>query len=250
MKRAIGLAMLIGFATGGPAAAYEYTLQFTPAPGNVSHLDVAGYKFVSGKVVGNCSYDITTSGSGRDPRSYTTHYPYTCTWDLHGTYVSQVTGAPTAPTPISSVSGLTIYAKDARGDTTGVDANGGVHGFVNSKSAQYAWGTPSGGYLFLPSQQKVDIPLTVQSVGDLALVDRKVVFTSLYGKLKVKSNGCLAPGVAPGASCVIVVTYDPTAIAPGDNPYTAYDHVTVGLTSNSGLAPIWSETIETPIPGG
>ncbi len=87
-------------------------------------------------------------------------------------------------------------------------------------------------------------------MGDLPLVDRTVAFTSLYGKFKVKSNGCLSPGVAPGATCVIVVTYDPTAVAPGDNPYTIYDHVTVGLVSNSGLAPIWTETIETPIPAG
>ena len=250
MKHAIGLALVLGLATGGPAAAYEYTLQFTPTPGSLSHLNVAGYKFAAGKVVGNCSYDITTSGSGRDPRSYTTHYYFTCTWDLHGNYVSQVTGAPTTPAAISSVGGLTTYAKDARGDTTGSDANGALHGFVNTKSAQYAWATPSGGYLFLPAQQKTDIALSVRNVGDLPLIDRRVVFSALYGRLTVKSNGCLLPGEAPGASCVIVVTYDPTRVPPGDNPYTIYDHITVGLVSNSGLAPIWTETIETPIPGG
>ena len=99
MKRIVVLGAAVVGLGAGQASAYEFPLRFTPIPGNLSHLVVAGYKFVKGQVVGNCSFDITTSGSGRDPRSFTTHYYYTCTWDAFGNNVLQATGAPTTPTP-------------------------------------------------------------------------------------------------------------------------------------------------------
>jgi len=260
MKKAMVLAALAAAVGADRASAYEFPLEFTPAPGAVSHLNVVGYKFVKGQVVGDCSYDITTSGSGRDPRSYTTYYYYTCTWDHFGAYVSQVarSASATPPPPISSAGGVTIYAKSGVAGspgfhTTGVDGNGGAHGFVTTASPVYAWTTLAAPYVPASYTSTTDIPLTVVNNGDLPLKISKVVFVPTVGKLTVKSNGCPTTGVAPGASCVIDLTYDPTGVAPGDNPYTLYDHIGVSLTSNAPKtlpAPVFAETLETAIPGG
>jgi hypothetical protein len=238
--------LALGLCLSGSAAAFEFPLQFTPAAG-ARNLVVAGYAFGGGKVSGNCSYSITRSGSGRGARSYTTYFNQTCGWDLHGNLLSVVSGAPTAPAPLSSVGGLTIYARDAAGDTTGVDLG---HGFVNVPSPLYSWAQPSGGYLFLASQAKATITLTVQSVGDLPLAVTKVTPSANLAKVSVKSTTCLAAPLAPGGTCSVVITYDPSAIPAGDDPYTAYDKVSVTLVSNSGLAPAFSETVETPIAPG
>jgi hypothetical protein len=241
------IAALAGFAVAGPALAYEFPLQYTPGPG-AQGLIVAGYSFNASTVVGNCSYHVTTSGSGRGGgyHHYTVYYNHTCTWDLRGNLLTTVDGAPTAPTPISSVNGITIYAKDAKGDTTGVDAN--LHiGFVNSKSAQYAFTTPSGGYLFLSNQQPVNITLQIQSTGDIPL---KMSSISSYStaKITIASTTCKPTGgVVPGASCTLVLKYDPSAIPGGDDPYTLYDHISVSLVSNAGIAQAFTETVEVPI---
>jgi hypothetical protein len=249
MKQLFVLTALAGVCLAGQAAAYEYPLQLS-TPANTRGTTIAGYAFKFGKVNGDCSYYTVTSGSGRDPRSYTTHFYQGCTWDLHGNLLSIVQGEPIAPTPISSVNGLTIYAKDAKGDTTGVDT--AVRGgFVNTPSAQFTWLTASGGYVFLSNQQPIDVTLNIQNVGDLALIVRKIVPTVYYAKVSVKSSTCTAAPVASGASCTIVITYDPSAIPGGDDPYTAYDHLTVGLVSNSGQSSTFGESIEVPIaPGG
>ncbi len=255
MKRAMTLAvpagaLLAGLFIAGSASAYEFKLQFG-LPSNARAVRIAGFAFASGKVAGDCSFDTVTSGSGRDPRSYTTHYYQKCTWDLKGNLLSVLPGEPPAPAPISSVGGLTIYANDGKGDTAGTDtAVGG--GFVNHPSAQYSWLTPGGGYVFRSDQAKFDISLILQNVGDLPLAINKFTPTSSYAKMTVKSATCskLAP-VAPGGTCTVVITYDPSAVPGGDNPYTAYDHISVGVTSNSGFAPLFSETVEVYIaPGG
>lgn len=249
MKRLFVLTALAGVCLAGQSAAYEYPLQLG-VPSNARGLTVAGYAFKSGKVNGDCSYYTVTSGSGRDPRSYITHFYQGCTWDLHGNLKAVTPGEPAAPTPISSVNGLTIYAKDAKGDTTGVDT--AVRGgFVNTPSAQFSWLTASGGYVFMSNQQPIELTLNIQSVGDLPLVVHKVVPTSGYARMSVKTTTCAPAPVASGASCAIVITYDPSAIPGGDNPYTAYDHITVSLLSNSGQSTTFSETVEVPIaPGG
>jgi hypothetical protein len=238
---------LIGACLAGPAAAYEFKLQYE-LPANARGVHIAGYRFTNGHVAGDCSYYTVTSGSGRDPRSYTTHFYQNCTWDLTGAFLSVAPGEPTAPTPLSSVNGLTIYARNARGDTTGTDtAIGG--GFVNHASPAYAWVTPGGGYVFRTDQSKFQISLTIRNVGDLPLIVTKFAPTAYYAKVSVKSTTCPYPTpVAAGATCTAVITYDPSAIPGGDNPYTAYDHVTVGVFSNSVVKPTWSETIEVPIP--
>ncbi len=247
MKPVVLMACLAGVCGADPVGAYEYTLQFTPASG-ARDLVVAGYAFQSGRIMGNCSYDIVRSGSGRGGgyHHYTTYFNQTCYWDLHGTLLSIAQGAPTAPTPISVADGVTVYARSANGYTTGYDANRGA-AFVVLPSAQYTWLTQSGGYQFLSDQRKVDITLSLQSIGDLALAVKKITPSANLGKATVKSTTC-APAAHPtGATCTIVVTYDPSGIPGGDDPYTAYDQLTVGITSNSGQAPNFTETLEVPI---
>jgi hypothetical protein len=165
--------------------------------------------------------------------------------------VSQVTGAPATPPVLSNTNGIVVYAQDAKGDFTGVDTTAGNLGFINHPSAEYVWSTPSGGYQFLTSQQPVQVTVTLQSVGDTPLVIGKILPTANLAKVSVASTTCPKAGVPVGAACTVTITYDPSGIPGGDNPYTAYDTMTVTLKSNSGLIPVFSERFETPIaPGG
>jgi hypothetical protein len=253
MRRLAILAALAGSVLAGPAGAYQYGLQFTPNYG-ARGLVVAGYTFSGNTVVGNCSYyTVTGGGSGRGGgyHSHTTYYNQTCGWDLFGNLLSMTPGAPTAPAPLSTSDGRTIYARNAAGDVTGVDAAGGNSGFVNTQSAQYAITTPSGGYVFLQNQKPVAVRLTLRSQGDFPLVVSKIDPAAQLAKLSVSGTTCQKAPVKPGATCVIVLKYDPTNLPPGDDPYTAYDHLTVGIVSNSGQAPDFSESIEVAVaPGG
>jgi len=247
MRRSVILVSLAGVCLAGPAAAFEYPLLFTPLP-NAQGLVVAGYAFKSATVVGNCSYKIVTSSGGRGGHSHTTYFNQTCTWDLHGNLLAIKQGAPTAPRPISTSNGLTIYARNAGGDTTGLDASHYPDiGFVNTPSAQYGWLSPSGGHVFPPNQQKIEITLSLQSEGDFPLAVKKIVPSAALAKASVKSTTCAPAPVPRGKACTVVITYDPSVIPGGDDPYTAYDRLTVGIVSNSGQAPVFSESIEVPI---
>ncbi len=251
MQRSLVLAA-IGFCLAGPAEAYEYTLQFTPNYG-ARGLTVAGYAFDGSTVVGNCSYyTVTGSGSGRGGgyHAHTTYYNQTCSWDLYGNLLSIAQGAPTAPAPLSTGGGLTIYARNADGDTTGVDTAHGDTGFVNTPSGQYAWVTaPS--YVSLGNQKPANITLTLRSIGDRPLIVSRIDPAVRLAKASVRSTTCERAPVKPGATCTITVTYDPRGLPPGDDPYTAYDTLTVGIVSNSGQAPDFSESIEVAVaPGG
>jgi hypothetical protein len=233
------------------ADAHEYQLQYTPNYG-ARGVTVAGYAFNGNSVVGNCSYYTVTSGSGRGGgyRSTTTYYNHTCTWDLYGNLLSMAQGSPAAPTPLSTGGGLTIYAQDTAGDTTGVDTANGNIGFVNSISAQYSWITPSGGTVLLSSQKPVLITVKLHSDGDVPLQISKVEPAARLAKISVRTTNCERAPVSPGSNCAIVMFYDPRGLPPGDDPYTAYDALTVGIVSNSGQAPDFSESIEVPVAPG
>jgi hypothetical protein len=250
MRRSTLFAALAGLLMSGSAQAYEYTLQFTPNPGGRG-LTVAGYGFSGNTVVGNCSYYISTSGSGRGGHGSTTYYYNTCSWDLYGNLLSITPGtAPTAPTPVSSVNGLTIYAQNPQGDTTGIDAAHGNIGFVNTPSAQYEWVTQPG-VQFLPNQQPVVLRLKLTNAGDLPLIVTAIDATPQLARAWVKWTTCKTAPVPAGASCQIAVEYDPRKLPPGDDPYTAYDRLRVGIVSNSGQATDFVETYEVPVaPGG
>jgi hypothetical protein len=247
MRRSGLFAVMAALCIAGPAGAFEYRLQFTPNYG-ARGLVVAGYGFSGSTVVGNCSYyTVTGGGSGRGGgyHSHTTYYNQTCTWDLYGNLRSIVAGAPVAPTPLSTTGGLTIYARDAQGDTTGFDTAHGM-AFVNTPSGQYTWLTqPS--YVFLPSQNLTTLTLTLQSVGDIPLVVSAIDPAVTLAKGSVKSATCRNVPLAVGGVCTIVLTYDPRGLPGGDNPYTAYDTLTVGIVANSGQSPDFSEVIEVPV---
>jgi hypothetical protein len=252
MRRSIVLAALAGLSLARPAAAYEYTLQFTPNYG-ARGLTVAGYEFNGNTVVGNCSYTtVTGGGSGRGGgyHAHTTYYNQTCSWDLYGNLLGITQGAPTAPAPISTGGGLTVYARNAEGDTTGIDTTHASTGFVNTPSGQYAWVTQPT-YLSFGNQKPVNVTLTLQNVGDLPLVVGKIDPFVRLAKVSVRSTTCERVPVKPGATCTITIAYDPRGLPPGDDPYTAYDTLTVGIVSNSGQAPDFSESIDVAVaPGG
>jgi hypothetical protein len=251
MWRSMFLAVLAGLCLAGPARAYEYALQYTPNAG-ARGLTVAGYGFGANGVIGNCSYYIETSGSGRGGgyHNVKTYYNQTCGWDLYGNLLSVAQGAPTAPAPLSTAGGLIVYAQNVQGDTTGVDTAQGNIGFVNTLSAQYAWSTQPT-TMFLPNQKPVTIKLTLRSEGDFPLVVTKINPAAQLSRASVRWTTCMKAPVKPGASCAALITYDPRGLPLGDDPYTAYDTLTVGIVSNSGQAPDFSESIEVSVaPGG
>lgn len=243
-----GLGLGLGF--GGPAGAYEYTLQYTPNSG-ARGLVVAGYAFSGDSVVGNCSYYTVSSGSGRGGgyHSTKTYYNQTCTWSLFGNLLSVVPGSPTAPAPLSTSGGVTVYAENAEGDTTGVDTARGNVGFVNTPSAQYEWVTPSS-IQFLSGQKPLNLLLTLTNAGDRPLGITGFDPSAGLAKASVRWTTCTKHPIKTGATCNIDILYDTRGISRGDNPYTAYDTLTVGVVSNSGQAPDFTESIEIPIPAG
>jgi hypothetical protein len=245
MRKLLVPACLAALGLAGPAAAYEYPLQ--PADSHATRTFIAGYAYKNGKVAGDCSYEIVSGGGGRGSHSVTTNFYQHCTWDLHGVLSTIAAGKPTAPTPLSTTNGLTIYARNATGGFTGVDTAHGNLGFVNTPSAQFTWLTASGGVVFAASQKAFPVTLSIQNVGELPLVVNKISPTALYAKASLKSTTCAPTAVPPGHSCTIVVTYNPGVIPGGDDPYTAYDRLSVTITSNSGQATAFGETIEVPI---
>jgi hypothetical protein len=253
MQRSFVLAAILAPCMAGPAGAFEYPLLFRPNPG-ARGLVVAGYSFNGNKVLGNCSYYIISgggSGRGGGYHAHTTYYNQVCSWNLFGNLLSVAPGASAAPPPISTTGGLTIYARNSAGDTTGIDFSRRNMGFVNTPSSQYAWATQGGGYVFRPNQNPIDVTLALKSVGDLPLAIEKIEPVARLAKVTLKSTSCAPAAVTPGKSCTIVVTYDPHGLPAADDPYTAYDTLTVSLVSNAGQAPDFSETIEVPVsPGG
>jgi hypothetical protein len=113
MQKSVLLAAALALGAGGEAGAYEYLLQFTPNPG-ARGLTVVGYGFTGNRVFGACSYYVVSgggSGRGGGYHSHTTRYNQICLWDLFGGLVSVAPGAPTAPAPLSTTGGVTIYTK-------------------------------------------------------------------------------------------------------------------------------------------
>jgi hypothetical protein len=248
MRRMTAPVLLAAMSAAGPGQAHEYPLQFT-IYGDAIQRSIAGYAFVGSTVTGDCSYVIEGACSGRGCHPSYTYYYQGCTWDLYGNLLGVTAGQPPMPTPISTAGGVIVYAENPQGGTTGVDTTRGNLPFVNTISAQYAW-VASPSVYFLSADKPYNIALQIQSIGDLPLAITNVAATASLGQISVKSTTCELASVKAGKTCRLVLKYDPTKIPRGDDPYTAYDHITVGLVSNSGLAPTTSATVETPIPPG
>ena len=221
------------------AAGYEYRLQFNAASGARS-LVVAGYYFNGNTVVGNCSYDTVSSGSGRVPRSTTTHHPNTCAWDLYGNLISLTAGAASsAPAPPIGQSGTEIIYASNGTSSTGIDTRG--FGFVNTPSPHYSWDPSSGTYAVIP-YAATSIIATLTNDGDEPLdiasasVEPSVsgTITPSPGTATVASTTC--PSSLPvGSSCSFTVLYNPRKIRCTASPYGfAYTQLNLNLVTDSG----------------
>lgn len=213
--------------------AYEYPLQFTPSAG-YRGLVVAGYEFAGSSVVGNCSYYTVHSGSGRGGGYHTTrkYFDQTCTWDLHGNLLGITPGAPAVPAPDHISGTQTVYAVNESGAYTGSDAAlAPYHGFVSTPGSHYSWVT-SNAHAVL-QQSLYTFTATLKSDGDVPLHISALAASALHGGAGVDSTTCLGE-IPAGATCAVVVTYDPTHLRSATG--LAYDTLNVSVASDSGQA--------------
>jgi hypothetical protein len=239
MKRLMITLLLLGAQAG---FAYEYRLQFTP-PGGAQGLVIAGYQFMGSSVIGNCSYHISTAGSGRGSHGTTTYYYNTCSWDFYGNLLSLTPGgAPPAPAPITGIGTPTelVYAVSGT-SMTGHDTRG--YGFVNTPSSHYTWQTVSGGYAGIPDAP-YSITATLISDGDVPLtLDKALVSTSVSGSITpspgtatVTATTCTGQ-IAVGTSCSVTVIYNPKTIKCTASPYGfAYTKLDLTLVTDAGAS--------------
>jgi hypothetical protein len=237
MKRT--LFTLIFILVANVASAYEFHLQFS-APSGARALTVIGYQFAGNTVVGNCSYYTVSSGSGRGGgyRSIKTYFNQTCTWDFSGNLLSVATGAPPAQSPLYTNGTEIVYAVSGS-DTTGRDTGG--FGFVDTPAAHYSWQTPNGAYAVIPYAPYI-VSATLISDGNLALNFRGAsvvaqvsgTITPSHGNAYISNTTCTG-SLAPGLTCTVTVTYDPTTIACTGSPYGyAYTGIDLSLSTDSG----------------
>ena len=231
MKQLIGLAAFCLAVFVPAAGAHSYALQFTPNPG-YRGLAVAGYKFTSAGVMGNCSYYTVSgsSGKGGGSRGAKAHtYDQTCTWDLYGNLLSVVPGAPAAPAPLYTSGNQVVYALNANGDSTGTGATRPDQGFVNTPGSHYTWLTPNNNGVGL--QMAYTLVVTLRSDGDSPLNITAVQASALHGAAAVKSTTCIGQ-IEVGDKCSVTVTYDTTKLTGAT--YLVYDTLRVDVTSDAG----------------
>jgi hypothetical protein len=241
MKRTLFVMLLLSVAK--VASAYEFHLQYT-APSNARNLAVVGDKFASSNtVLGNCSYSITPACSGRGCHSVTTYYYHTCTWDTYGNLMSVVTGAPPPQTcsGTSTTNPYELICATSGTSSTGRDTRG--FGFVETPAPHYSWQTPNGVYAVIPDAPYA-VAATLVSDGDMPLtIGTPAVTTHVNGTITpspgtaaVTGNSC-PNSLAPGNTCTITVTYDPTAIACTASPYGyAYTGIDLAVPTSSVVA--------------
>lgn len=238
------LLAVLGLFCAVSAHAYEYKLQFT-AQGGAQGLVVAGYEISGGKVTGNCSYFVVSSGSGRGGHGVRTNYYNTCTWDLYGNLKSMNPGEPTAPQPISQ-SGTEIMYAERGHSQTGLDTRG--FGFVSTPSAHYSWQTYNGNYADIP-YAPYEVTATLISDGDYALnIAGEKIRTGISGSItpsagtaSVTSTTC-GSSLAVGNTCSVTVTYNPTTIGCTPDAYGfGYTNITLILVTNAGATVDFTE---------
>jgi hypothetical protein len=227
------------------AQAYQYPLQFTPNPG-YRGLVVAGYKFENNSVVGVCSYYTTSGNSSGKGGGYTPtkrDYKQTCHWDLYGNLLSIKSGEPAAPAPLYTANGLTVYAVNNNGDSTGVDHTTG-HGFVNTPGSHYTWVTPS---LPVPlvSSTVFNETVLLKSDGDVVLTIDSVEVSSTNGVVTMLGTSC--NGQLPvGATCSVQFSYNSGSLTSATGRVN--DTVRVELTSDAGEAHDFVQKFITLVP--
>jgi hypothetical protein len=237
-KALTALALLL---LASPSLAYEYKLQFTP-PSGARGVNVVGYALSDTGVSGLIHYSLVHCSSGRGAHCITTQYDFTGSWDFLGNPTGGTAGAPVAPAPLSVDGTRTVYANDGIHITGSDSAIAGVDkGFVITPSSHYTWQTPNNQYAVIP-----DAPYTfsasLSSDGDFDLNIADVVVSvansgalgNAQGAVSITANGC-GPSVAPGASCTLTVTYDPTPIRCTPSAQgLVYTTVTLTLATDAG----------------
>jgi hypothetical protein len=226
------------FSISKVAPAYEYHLQFSAGAGARSIM-VAGYYYMGSTVGGDCSYYTQGACCGRGCHPPPPVYYYdTCVWDLFGNLLSETPGAPTAPAPLYQIGTEIVYANGFF-STTGKDTRN--FGFVATPSAHYSWQTVNGAYTNFPDAPYT-IAATLISDGDCSVnFDAATVTPQIYGtytpasgNASVTGNTCVG-SVAPGSTCTVTVTYDPTVITCTGSPYGyAYTGIDLSLIGNAG----------------
>jgi hypothetical protein len=218
------------------ASAYEFPLQFTAAS-NARGLTVIGYHFAGNVVTGDCSYYTVSACSGRGCHPITTHYYNNCTWGLTGNLLSVAAGEPPAQSPLYTSGTEAVYAVGGS-STTGLDTRG--FGFVDTPAAHYSWQTPNDGNAVIPRALYL-VSATFVNDGDLGLsLGSPSVVAQIYGTLtpspgsaSISGNSCPST-LAPGSTCTVTVSYDPTTIACTNSPYGyAYTGIALSLSTNS-----------------
>jgi hypothetical protein len=228
------------------ARAYEYPLQFTP---NSAYRDlvVAGYRFEGNEVVGNCSYSVmpSSSGKGGGHGVEIQVHEQTCRWDLYGNLLHVTPGAPLAPSPLRVNGTMTVYAANKNGGFTGRDTMIQGGGFVNTPGSHYSWLTPNANTV-IPQQQSVySTVITLKSDGDVPLEITALDASSLRSRAGVESTTCSGQ-IQPDATCSITVKFDYTKL---NSPSAlVYDTLRIKLKSDAGAASdfIRSYTIGVP----
>jgi hypothetical protein len=221
------------------AYAYEYKLQFTPQ-GGATGLVIAGYQFNGNTISGNCTYYITSPGSGRGSHGTTTYHDNQCSWDLFGNLISlmPVAIAPAAPPVISQIGTETVYAVSGA-SSTGHDTRG--FGFVTTPSSHYTWETVSGGIAVIPDALYL-VTATLISDGDFPLIfDGAHVTSSVSGSITpapgtatVAATTC-GSSVPVGSTCSVTVAYNPGTIKCTASPYGyAYTQIDLSLVTDAG----------------
>jgi Putative metal-binding motif len=242
MKRLL-FALAIG-CVANLAFAYEFRLQLAVPP-NARALSVIGYLFAGDTVIGNCSYDTVSACSGRGCHPVTTHHDNTCTWDLSGSLLSVAPGAPAPQSPLYTSGSEMVYAVSGS-SATGRDTRG--FGFVDTPASHYTWQTPNGAYDVIP-YAPYTLTATLASDGDLDLTfgAASVVaqvsgtITPSPGTATIASNTCTGP-LAPGSTCTVTVTYDPTTILCTPSPYGfVYTGVDLSLSTNAPAKPDFTQ---------
>jgi hypothetical protein len=219
--------------------AYEYKLQFTP-DGSAYGLVVAGYGFNGNTVVGNCSYNTVSPGSGRGSHETTTYHYNTCSWDLFGNLISMtpVSSAPVAPQTISQTGTEIIYAVSGT-SSTGQDTGG--FGFVSTPTSHYTWQAVNSGDTVIPYATYA-ITATLISDGDFPLNFAGTTVASSISGTNTTSPGTATitattctGSVSVGSTCSLTISYDPTTIKCTHSPDGyAYTKIHLSLVTDAG----------------
>jgi hypothetical protein len=246
--------------------AYEYHLEFTPPTPTVggtvySRIITIAEQFNSDRTVsGSISYQQKQCGV-RICGPVTTHY-LSGIWDTLGNLISTTPVQWPAQSPLYVTGTEEVYAVNGPATTSFDTARGG---FLSYPASHYTWTggatnlfAPFGpgvsslaadrGYIVVPYRPPTTFQVELLSDGDLPLnitstISQVIVSgygTQGIGTVTSITGDCLTAPLAPGATCTLSMTFDPSTItAPASTGY-AYNVLTLARASDAGNLPDWS----------